>query len=73
MHLPIEAGIFKPNLNKIETRNDITTRVAREINDGLEADRMAKTERLRAARKAREESEGPRIATKPPTRRRKSR
>ena len=49
-----DTGTFKPNLSRLEARNEVTNRVAREIIDGEAAARMAKTERLRAARIAQE-------------------
>ena len=50
----IEPGIFKPTPSRNEAKNDMTTRVAREIIESEAAARTAKTERLRAARMAQE-------------------
>jgi len=51
-------SVFTPTaVNKHETKGDVTTRVAREILDQETAARDAKTERLRAARLAREAAE----------------
>ncbi|MBX3584798.1 MAG: hypothetical protein KF810_23225 [Rhizobiaceae bacterium] len=72
MRQPVETGIFKATLSKAETKNDITNRVAREISDGLEAARIAKTARLRAAREAQEAKDGPASAVKPAKRKRKA-
>ena len=47
-------GIFKPKPTAIETKQDATTRAARQIIDGEAAVREHKTERLRPARLARE-------------------
>ncbi len=43
-------AVFKPSLTKMETKADISARVARQIIDTEVARRNAKTERLRAAR-----------------------
>lgn len=43
-------AVFKPGLTKMETKADISARVARQIIDTEVARRNAKTERLRAAR-----------------------
>jgi len=45
-------GIFKPKPTAIETKQDATTRAARQIIDGEAAVREQKTERLRLARLA---------------------
>jgi hypothetical protein len=47
-------GIFKPKPTAIETKQDATTRAARQIIDGEAAVREQKTERLRLARLAME-------------------
>jgi hypothetical protein len=47
-------GIFKPKPTAIETKQDATTRAARQIIDGEAAAREKKTERLRLARLASE-------------------
>ncbi|GAA4526929.1 hypothetical protein GCM10023174_13790 [Chelativorans composti] len=49
--------VFTPKPNRFETRQDTTTRVAREIIEQEVAAREAKTARLRAAREAREAEE----------------
>lgn len=60
MQQPIATGVFKPKASQAETKSDATTRAARAIIDSEAAQRIAKTERLRAARRAKEDSEGPR-------------
>lgn len=52
-----ETSLFRPVRLKAETRDEITSRVAREIVRSEAADRVAKTERLRAARLAVEAAE----------------
>jgi len=52
----VAAGIFKPTLSKAETRNDLATRVAKGIVEKETAARNAKTERLRKARVARDDT-----------------
>lgn len=52
-----ETGVFRPVGLKAETRDEITARVARDIMKTEMAERVAKTERLRAARLALEASE----------------
>lgn len=52
-HIP-EPGLFKPNPSRTEAKGDATSRVARQIVDLEAAARIAKTERLRAARLAQE-------------------
>jgi hypothetical protein len=47
-------GIFKPKPTAIETKQDATTRAARQIIDGEATEREQKTERLRLARLASE-------------------
>lgn len=49
--------VFTPKPNRAETRADITSRIAREIIDQEVLARDAKTDRLRAARLAREAEE----------------
>ncbi|MGO4841054.1 hypothetical protein AB4144_53255 [Rhizobiaceae sp. 2RAB30] len=56
-HIP-ENGIFKPAPSRIEAKSDATTKAAQVILAGEEAARIAKTERLRAARLAQEATEG---------------
>lgn len=46
------SSVFKPAPSRQEAKTDATTRAAREIIAGEEARRVAKTERLRAARLA---------------------
>lgn len=52
-----ETGVFRPVGLKAETRDEITARVARDIMKTEMAERVAKTERLRAARLAMEAGE----------------
>ena len=52
-------AVFRPKSSKQEAKADITTRVARDIIDGEATARDAKTERLRAARLAREATAKP--------------
>jgi hypothetical protein len=60
MERKYEIGVFKPTNSRADTKIDTTTRIAREIIDHTNAARMAKTERLRAVRLAREaEAEAP--------------
>jgi hypothetical protein len=59
MRQTIEAGIFKPKPTQTETKSDATTKAARAILDQEAATRVAKTERLRAARLARQVPESP--------------
>jgi hypothetical protein len=54
-----EPSLFKPKLSQSELKVDATTRAARAIIDEEANARDAKTERLRAARLARQETEGP--------------
>jgi len=61
---PIPDGAFKPKQSPNEAKTDTTTRVAREIIDSESAARLAKTERLRAARLAQEAGK-PEAAAKP--------
>jgi len=53
-HPEIPQGLFKPKPTAIETKQDATTRAARQIIDGEAAVREQKTERLRLARLASE-------------------
>jgi hypothetical protein len=62
-------GIFKPKPTAIETKQDATTRAARQIIDGEAAVREQKTERLRLARLAMEATN----ANKPPPQKRATR
>lgn len=52
-------SLFKPKLSASEKKGDATTRAAQAIIDQEADAREAKTERLRAARLAREATEGP--------------
>ena len=65
-----DSGIFKPTPSRTEAKSDATTRAAREIIDSEAAARIAKTERLRAARLAREAVETPKPAPKKAVRKR---
>lgn len=67
-HMP-EPGLFKPAPSRTEAKSDTTSRVARQIVDLEAAARLAKTERLRAARLA-QETEAPVAAPKKPARKR---
>ena len=49
-------AVFQPKPSKQETKADVTTKTARAIIDHELSAREAKTERLRAARLAREEA-----------------
>lgn len=53
-HPEIPQGIFKPKPTASETKQDATTRAARQITNGEAAARDQKTERLRLARLASE-------------------
>jgi len=62
----LENTVFKPVPSRSETKNDTTTRVAREIIDSQKAEMTAKMARLREERLRREASEEkPPVATKP--------
>jgi hypothetical protein len=50
-------GVFKPVPSRIEAKSDATTTMARKIVEGEVASRIVKTERLRAARLARDVTE----------------
>lgn len=54
MKTMLEPGNFNPTPSRGEAKSDATTRLAREIMDGEANARIAKTERLRAARLAQE-------------------
>ncbi len=56
-HPAVPPGTFKPKPTAIETRQDATTKVVREIIENEAAARNRKTERLRLARLAREATE----------------
>ena len=66
-----DTGLFKPAPSRTEVKGDATTRVARQIIDLEAAARIAKTERLRAARLA-QEAEAPVAAPKKPARKRQA-
>ncbi|MFU0505768.1 hypothetical protein [Pseudaminobacter sp. NGMCC 1.201702] len=48
------AAVFQPRPSKLESKADLTTKIARQILDDETAKREAKTERLRLARLAQE-------------------
>ena len=66
-----EPGLFKPAPSRTEAKSDTTSRVARQIVDLEAAARLAKTERLRAARLA-QEIEAPVATPKKPARKRQA-
>lgn len=70
MRRMLEPGVFMPTLSRAEAKSDATTRAARAIIDGEAAARLAKTERLRATRLAREAVEEPTSAPIPARRKR---
>ena len=53
----LPEGVFTPTPSRIEAKSDSTTTIARKIVDFEVAARAAKTERLRAARLARDAEE----------------
>lgn len=55
---------YRPKPSKQEAKSEVTTRVAREIVDGEAAKREAKTERLKAARIAKEATRQAAVGTK---------
>ena len=57
-----EIGSFTPTSTRVGTKNEATNKVARDMIDNEVAARVAKTERLRAARLAREAAEPQRAA-----------
>jgi len=61
---PIPEGVFKPAAPRPDEKRDATTRAARVIIDREAAVRQAKTERLRAARLAREATLPPPVVKK---------
>lgn len=65
---PTSAGLFKATSGRRDAKDDQTTRVAREIIDKEVAERVSKTERLRAARLAQESTQDPLPAAKPKAR-----
>jgi hypothetical protein len=69
---PIETGIFKPKASQSETKNDVTTRAARDIIHKEAAARIEKTARLRAARQAKEITDEPLPPVKKPAARKKA-
>jgi len=64
-------NFFKPKLSGSESKAQTTTNAARAISDKETAAREQKTERLRAARLAKEAELGERPAKKPGSRKRK--
>jgi hypothetical protein len=71
-HPEMPQGIFKPKPTAIETKQDATSRAARQIIDGEAAVREQKTERLRLARLAMEATNTNTPAQKQPVRRRRA-
>ena len=66
MRRGLENTVFKPVPSRSETKNDTTTRVAREIIDSQKAEMNAKMARLREERLRREATDKkPPIAAKP--------
>ncbi|AZO47967.1 MAG: hypothetical protein EOS58_18655 [Mesorhizobium sp.] len=72
-HQPIPEGIFKPKPTAIETKQDATTRAARQIIDGEAAERERKTERLKQARLAMQAVEAASPAARSPAKKRTGR
>ncbi|RVC62047.1 MAG: hypothetical protein EOS65_15320 [Mesorhizobium sp.] len=70
---PVPEGIFKPKPTAIETKQDATTRAARQIIDGEAAERERKTERLRQARLAMQAVEAASPAARAPAKKRTGR
>ncbi|RWC94717.1 MAG: hypothetical protein E5V58_14940 [Mesorhizobium sp.] len=70
---PVPEGIFKPKPTAIETKQDATTRAARQIIDGEAAERERKTERLRQARLAMQAVEATSPAARSPAKKRTGR
>ncbi|MDX8433679.1 hypothetical protein EN858_11190 [Mesorhizobium sp. M4B.F.Ca.ET.215.01.1.1] len=70
---PVPEGIFKPKPTAIETKQDATTRAARQIIDGEAAERERKTERLRQARLAMQAVEAASPAARSPAKKRTGR
>jgi len=76
-HQPVPDGLFKPKASATETKQDATSKVARQIIDHEVAAREKKTERLRLARLAMEAAEAakpvaPSPAKKPAGKRKKA-
>lgn len=61
---PTGEGLFRTATARRSAKDDATTQAAREIIEKEVLDRTAKTERLRAARLARETNEPPAPVTK---------
>lgn len=57
-------AVFQPKPSKQEAKADVTTRIAREIIDSEATARETKTERLRAARLAKEAAAKPASGSK---------
>jgi len=72
-HQPVPEGIFKPKPTAGETKQDATTRAARQILDGEVAERERKTERLRQARLAMQAIEAASPAASSPAKKRTGR
>jgi hypothetical protein len=53
----VPDGVFKPTRSRTEAKSDVTTNTSRKIVESEAAARVAKTERLRAARFARDATE----------------
>jgi hypothetical protein len=64
-----QPGLFKPTPPQAEAKGDATTRVSRQIIESEAAARVAKTERLRAARLAQELAAPVARPKKPPAKR----
>ncbi|MGN6772845.1 MAG: hypothetical protein ACTHJQ_23805 [Rhizobiaceae bacterium] len=61
MRHQVPTDVFKPKPTASEKKGDVTTRAAQAIMHEEASARDAKTERLRAARLAREATEGPQV------------
>jgi hypothetical protein len=68
----IDPGVFKPKPSRFEVKSDATSRVARDITYGEASARVAKTERLRAARMAQEILAQETTAPEPPAKKKLS-
>ncbi|WP_217577563.1 hypothetical protein [Mesorhizobium sp. GbtcB19] len=66
-----DTGLFKPVASRTEAKTDMTSRVARQILDLEAKARVAKTERLRAARLAQEADAPVAVPKKPAQKRQK--
>lgn len=72
-HPAVPQGIFKPKPTAIETKQDVTSRAARQIIDSEAAIRERKTERLRLARLANEAATADALSPRKPAVKRKRR